>query len=257
MKPLPPPTPLPGKRTNFDDEEVKEEIKKLVKELYSEKSDAYELLVNKYKNLPKTYYLAEEVKYDLEREKEFIINNNSNVNVYFIPNYKNQTDGGKFLNVYINRVNNLDLDKILPLNLDEIVPPRLDIDSIEWWVQEKVDPTFKLVGGIILKKDETIGNVNIFRPNDGKIGVSKEEKEKMNKIDNLDNEILEKEEKLKKLNEEISEKEELSNNIDLEMNKIISINKKKALELYKHMLEEISTLESNVTSKKLTYKKED
>ena len=79
--------------------------------------------------------------------------------------------------IYINRVQNLDLSEILPLNLDEIVPPHIDIDSIEWYVRENYDDTFKAAGGIILNRDETIGAVNVFRPNDGKIGITKEEKE--------------------------------------------------------------------------------
>ena len=140
------------------------------------------MLFDKLSKLPKTYYLVDEINYSLARQKEFIGNSCSNVNVYFIPNEKSPIDGGRFYNCYINRVDNLDLSQILPLNLDEIVPPKMDIDSIEWYIQEKYDDTFKIAGGIILNKDETIGNVNVFRPNDGKIGITLEEKQKMDQI---------------------------------------------------------------------------
>ena len=35
--------------------------------------------------------------------------------------------------------------------------------------------SFKAVGGIILNHDETIGNVNIFSPNDGNVTISKDD----------------------------------------------------------------------------------
>ena len=160
---------------DINSEKARNEIMNITKKFYSEKADAYSLLFNKFKNLPRLNYLIEEINYSMERQKEFIINRDSNVNVYLIPNDKCPFEGGRFYNVYINRVHNLDLDKILPLNINELVPKKLDIDSIEWYVKEYIDDTFKLVGGIILNKDETIGNINIYKPNDGKVGVSLEE----------------------------------------------------------------------------------
>lgn len=227
----------------FDDDIVIEEIKNITNKLYPEKEDAYILLINKYKSLPKTNYLVEEINFSLEKQKVFIKNCSSNVNVYFIPNEKSPIDGGKFFNVYINRVDNLNLDDILPEDLSKISSPKMDIDSVEWYVQENFDPTFKLVGGIITNKDETIGNVNVFRPNDGKVGVSREEKEKINKIDDLD--------------KEIEEKEKTSEYIEEQMNQIINEYEKKALELQKQMLEQMVTLRNSISSKKLTLKKND
>ena len=232
---------LEGKK--FDDDIVIEEIKNITNKLYPEKEDAYVLLINKFKSLPKTNYLVEEINYSLEKQKIFIKNCSSNVNVYLIPNEKSPIDGGKFFNVYINRVDNLNLDDILPEDLSKISSPKMDIDSVEWYVQENFDPTFKLVGGIITNKDETIGNVNVFRPNDGKVGVSREEKEKINKIDDLD--------------KEIEEKEKTSEYIEEQMNQIINEYEKKALELQKQMLEQMVTLRNSISSKKLTLKKND
>jgi len=233
---------LEGKK--FDDDIVIEEIKNITNKLYPEKEDAYVLLINKFKTLPKTNYLVQEINYPFEKQKIFIKNCSSNVNVYLIPNEKSPIDGGKFFNVYINRVDNLNLDDILPEDLSKICSPKMDIDSVEWYVQENFDPTFKLVGGIITNKDEKIGNVNVFRPNDGKVGVSREEKEKINKIDNLDKEI------------EIKEK--TSKYIEEQMNQIMNEYEKKTLELQKQTLEQIASLRNSLTSnKKLTLKKDD
>lgn len=171
---------------SFDSEEVKTSLISIVERNYPEKKEeAYELLYTKISNLPRTNYMIEEINYSSERQKEFISRSSSNVNVYFIPNNKSPIEAGKFYNCYINRVDNLDLEKILPLNLDEIVPKTMDVDSIEWYVQEYYDETFKTAGGIILNKDETIGNVNIFRPSDGTIGITPEEKTKYDELEDL------------------------------------------------------------------------
>ena len=92
---------------------------------------------------------------------------------------------------YINRVENLDLGQILPLNLEEIIPEGMDVDTIEWYVQDRFDPTFKKAGGIILNKDETIGNVNIFKPSDGRIGITPEEHSKYKELEELGTQVKE------------------------------------------------------------------
>ncbi len=240
---------------SFDDNEVIEEINNIVNNVYPDKKDAEKLLIEKFKSLPRTNYIIDEVNYTLERQKEFIQNCTSNVNVYFIPNEKSPIEGGKFFNVYINRVDNLNLDDLLPEDLSKIASPKMGIDSVEWYVQEHFDPTFKLVGGIILNKDETIGNVNVFRPNDGKVGVSREEKEKINKIDNLDKEIDDKQEKLTKINSDITEKEKTSSYIEEQMENIIAEYENKAMELQRKMLESITSLKQ-LHQKKLILKKE-
>ena len=230
----------------WEDDVITVEINKIVSIRYPDKEDAANLLLNKLSKLPKTYYFVEEINYSLTRQKEFIGNRCSNVNVYFIPNSKSPIDGGRFYNCYINRVDNLDLSQILPLNLDEIVPPKMDIDSIEWYVQEYFDDTFKAAGGIILNKDETIGNVNVFRPNDGKVGVSIEEKEKLSKIEDLDKQIVERQERLDRVVEQVKIKEEQTVKVEDKIRKIIVAYEKKMLSLQMEMLKSIENLKQGL-----------
>jgi len=249
----------------FEDYEVRDEIRNITKLRYPDKEDAYELLLNKLSNLPRTYYLVDEVNYYTKKENEFISRQDSNVNVYFIENNKAPEDGGKFYNCYINRVGHLNLDEILPLDLDSIIPPKMDIDAVEWFVQEYADPTFKKAGAIILKQDETIGSINIFKPNDNKIGVTKEEKEKIDQISDLDKQILEKQELLAKLNEEIEakqaesarldeeieEKKQVSFRLDEDMETIIIEYETKAMDLQNEMMNSINAFKEEVVKKRV------
>lgn len=230
----------------WEDEIMISEIKKIVSNKYPEKEDAFNLLYNKLSSLPKTYYLVEEIKYSQERQAEFIGRGSSNVNIYFIPNNKSPLDGGRFYNCYINRVDNLDLSQILPLDLDSIVPPEMDIDSVEWYIQEHFDTTFKTAGGIILNRDETIGNVSVFKPDDGKIGVSPEEKEKMDEIDDLDKKIEEKRKILETLDSEIDTKQKKSQETEARMQQIIMDYEQKALALQTELLTNINSLKSDL-----------
>lgn len=176
----------------FEDKEVLSEIARMVLEYYPDKlEEAFSLLLGKLSHLPKIYYVAEEVREVLKKQDEFAVRGASNVNVYFIPNPKSPIEGGKFYNCYISRAKNLNLEDILPLNLEEIVPPSMDIDSVEWYVQEYYDPTFKTSGGIILNRDEEIGNVTVFQPSDGKIGITKEEKDKYDELEILSQKVKE------------------------------------------------------------------
>lgn len=227
----------------WEDEEIKQEVKRISTEKYPEKEDAYELLFKKLSKLPRTYYYVEEINYSQKRQTEFIGRGSSNVNVYFVPNSKSPSEGGRFYNCYINRVGQLDLSKILPLNLDDIVSPDTDIDEVEEIVK-KVDPTFKAAGAIILNKDETIGDVSIFRPNDGKVGVSPEEKERMDKIDNLDSQINEKQNLSTSLDKEINEKTKISHDIEAKMRQALLDYEKKALELQMEFMKNISELKA-------------
>lgn len=236
----------------FEDEAVINEIKNIAKNKYPEKTDAFELLYNKLSILPRVYYLVEEVNYAQKRQIEFIGRGSSNVNVYFIPNHKSPMDGGKFYNCYINRVGNLDLSQILPLDLDSIVPKGMDIDSVEWYVKNKFDPTFKAAGGIILNKDETIGNVSIFRPNDGTIGISLEEKEKLDEISNLDLQIEEKKRMLQSLNEEVETKEKQSQYVEDKIQQILSDYEKKALVLQAELLNSINSLKGKTNTNEVS-----
>ena len=230
----------------WEDEVVIEEVKRLAKTKYPEKDNAFDLLYSKLSSLPRTYYLVEEVNYSQKRQEEFIGRGSSNVNVYFIPNNKSPIDGGRFYNCYINRVGNLDLSEILPLDLDSIVPKNMDIDSVEWYVQQKYDKSFKAAGGIILNKDETIGNVSVFKPNDGTVGVSIEEKQKMDTISDLDLQIEEKKKELDLINQEIDDKEKKSSTLDSRMKELLVNYEKKALALQMELLKNISELKSDI-----------
>ena len=232
----------------WEDKEIIDALTKIAKESYPEKEDAFDLLYEKLSSLPRTYYLVEEIRYAQDRQVEFIGRGSSNVNVYFIPNNKSPIEGGRFYNCYINRVGNLDLSEILPLDLDSIVPPDMDIDSVEWYVQQNADPTFKTAGGIILNKDETIGNVSVFKPNDGTVGVSPEEKARMDQIDNLDAQIEEKRKILSYLDVEVNSKEEQSQAVDSRIQQILSDYEQKALALQAELLTNISALKSEFTS---------
>ena len=88
-------------------------------------------------------------------------------------------------------MDNLNLDQIIPLNLDELVPDGMDVDSIEWYIQEHYDETFKAAGGIILNKDETIGQVTVFQPSEGKIGITPEEQKRYEEIEQIGKKVKE------------------------------------------------------------------
>ena len=219
---------LEGKK--LDSDEIINELQNITKRYYPYDNKAFELLFDKLSGLPKTYYYVQEINYSKERQKEFIGRSNSNVNVYFVPNPKSPVEGGLFYNVYINRVDNLNLDKIIPLNLEEIVPKGLDVDSLEWYVQEHYDDTFKTAGGIILNKDETIGNVSVFQPSEGKIGVTKEEHSKYQELEEISGKV-----------KEIIEKKKKETDRFMEMQRSF-------LEFQKSMDEELSVLEKKIDS---------
>ena len=225
----------------WEDPVIIEEVKNITSKVYPDKDDAFDLLYNKLSSLPKTYYYVEEVNLALARQQEFIGRGSSNVNVYFLPNNNSPLDGGKFYTCYINRIDNLDLSSLLPLDLDSIVPEGIkkDTDSVEWYVQEKFDPTFKKAGGIILNKDEEIGNVNVFKPNDGKYGVTLEEKEKIDTISDLDKEIGDKK-------AELAETEEKATSVNNRMQEIITNYEKKALLLQKELLNSIKAMKEEL-----------
>ena len=233
---------------DWDDEEVIEEIERITKEKYPEKEDAFDLLYTKLSELPRTNYLIKEIEYSAERQQEFIGRSCSNVNVYFIPNEKSPIEGGKFYNCYINRVDNLNLEELLPLDLEEIVPPQMDIDSVEWYVQENYDPTFKAAGGIILNRDETIGKVNVFKPNDGKVGVDPEDKKKIDESNSLDNEIQEKKEILASLDDEIKVKTRKAQEVALLIDGILIEHENEMLQLQKRTAERIAELKREVSN---------
>ena len=227
----------------WEEEIVRNEISDICTKRYPEKDDAFKLLYDKLSDLPRTYYLVEEINESNRRQEEFTKRRCSNVNVYFIPNDKSPIDGGRFYDLYINRVDNLNLNSILPLDLDTISTLGQDNDSIEKFIQENYDKTFKRAGGAILNRDETIGNVSVFRPNDGTIGVSPEEKANMDKIEDLNKEIEEKTAVSLNLDIEIEEKQKKLAEADVLFDEF----KKDAFSLYKNFLENLGSLENKKT----------
>lgn len=140
------------------------------------------------------------------------------VNIYFVPNDKNKI-GGRFYNVYLNREERLDLAPFL----NSVV----DLDELETKVKEE-DDTFKVAGGIILKKDESIGSATIYTPDNGGINLNSEQQvayQKWIELDKISNDLYD--ERKKDMEEFISlqrqldekllkiqmEKQELSNQI--------------------------------------------
>ena len=224
---------LEGKK--LSDDEIKSELGKIVVKYYEDENVQFpfDLLYKKLSSLPKLDYYVEEVKEYTKIQNEFVKRGSSNVNVYMIPNDHSPLDGGKFYNIYISSAVDLNLEEILPLNLDEIVPPNMDVDAIEWYVRnhEKGDKTFKAAGGIILNKDESIGSVNVFKPADGKVGITPEEKKNYQQLEDLSKKLKEITDKSKKAKEEYlksqaSIDEEISS-IQTEITSLIEDNEKK------------------------------
>lgn len=86
------------------------------------------------------------------------------VNLYFVPNTKNET-GGQFYNLYINRGERLDLKPFLS-SID-------DISKLAKKVR-KEDKTFKSAGGMILKRDDEFQSVEVYSPDEEGINISPE-----------------------------------------------------------------------------------
>ena len=116
---------------------------------------------------------------------------------------------------------------------------------MEWYVQQKYDPTFKTAGGIILNRDETIGNVNVFRPNDGKVGVTPEEKAKMDQISDLDVQLEARKKELASVEASLDIKKQQTSEMDVQMRKILQAYEKSALELQMHFLGQIQALKDS------------
>lgn len=87
------------------------------------------------------------------------------VNLYFVPNTKNET-GGQFYNLYINRGERLDLTPFL----EEVD----DIGDLAKKVK-KEDKTFKSTGGMILKRDDEFQSVDVYSPDEEGINITPEE----------------------------------------------------------------------------------
>ena len=139
-------------------------------------------LYNKICSLPKLLYYVEEVRYSMATQKLFMERKPIDVNVYWIQSKKSPIDGGNFYEIYISRSGNL-------LDLKSIIPEDEDIDDVEKYVREKSDSSFKRIGGIILNRDETIGNISVFKPNTGNVEITPEEKDAYDTLEVLNTQL--------------------------------------------------------------------
>ena len=167
------------KDKKMSDPEVQTELREVINKNYdSNKSEAFSILKGKLSNLPRLDYYVEEVKYGTERQQEFIARGSSNVNVYFIPNPNTPPEGGNFYMCYISRKDEV-------LELEKVVPEDMDVEDIEKYIRENVDPTFKTSGAVILNRDEKLGEANVYRPSGGPVGITEEEKENYEQLETL------------------------------------------------------------------------
>lgn len=222
----------------YNGEAIVKELNRIADLRYPGKPGTARDLFEKLTVLPKTKYLIDEINAYKKKEKELKTYNDKNVNIYLLRNDKNKI-GGKFINIYTSRSDEVyDLDKMLPKSLP--------IDDVELVMQEKYDPTFKIGGGIILYKDETIGNINAYKIDDGSIGISPEEKEKMDRINDLDASIKEKEERISELDKNIDEKENLYKVIAKRLAYTISESRQKASVLTQELMDSIDDIERSL-----------
>ena len=85
-----------------------------------------------------------------------------------------------------------------------------------------------------------------YRQNDGKIGITLEEKQKMDQITNLDKQIEEKQIILSNIESDIEETQKKSRIVQDQMKNIITVYEKKALELQMEMLKSIEELKNEI-----------
>lgn len=236
----------------IDDEISKEEIKSLVTKYYPDKNDAFDLLYNKLRELPRTYYYVDEIVAFLNKRAQLILYSNTYSNLYLKLYLKNK-NGGRFFVIHSNQGDNYNFDEIVskfnkskypqePLNY-EIKED--DLNDLLKFARENYDSTFKRVGAIILSLGEKLRNINIYIPEVSQVYVDNKEKEKMDSISDLDKEIKEKEELLKLLNDKINNSKNEYNDLNNKIDSIISEYEEKAIKLQQEMMNSINDLKSN------------
>ena len=197
--------------------ECRNEIHRLTNMYYPDKDDAYELLYDKFNDLPKTAYYVEEIKKAVEKKSELIKNSNTFVNIYFVPNFKN-TSGGLFLDCYANQGEYLDLKNILPttvFNFDlpgtrENPDEPAKNDPISDYVKKNYDPTFRRIGGIILRLGERFRNISIVIPDLDQKLVSGDVKAALDKVANLDTIDVNSSDKLLLVDQKVGEEKQFA-----------------------------------------------
>lgn len=150
-----------------ESELIQLELEKICEEYFSE--DYYEAqtyLTNKFINSLEVNYTIKEVISALSKKSDLINSVKDNeAHMYFVPSMP-KNSGGKFYVSYMSKMEKLNLNKIVSEETgmdDDVIYSEL-VDALEDIIRYKYDPTFRRIGGLILKKNETIGSVTFFEP---------------------------------------------------------------------------------------------
>ena len=167
----------------IDSDIIKDCLRKIIKDgnyadTRRQRDNLIDRLISNYTSLNRLDYFIEEVNLCRQREQEFTTEKVIDVELYIIPTPNSPEKGGKHYTLFKNEVSNLDLTAI--------APSYSSLDELEEKVQ-KIYPSFKKVGGIILKSNERInlsssGNIKFYRDEVGKQLISTERKEKIKKL---------------------------------------------------------------------------
>lgn len=130
----------------------KEEIKSIVvNNKFKDTEEAYNLLLNRLSSLYRVYYFVEEINLKNKRTQEFLGENYLDINLYAFQTPNGPENGGVHYTLFKNSVDNLDINAIAPV--------WNDLDELEEKVRI-VDPTFKKIGGFIIRKNESFSDKN-------------------------------------------------------------------------------------------------
>ena len=144
-------------------------------------------LTSDYVNLNRLDYFIEEVNLCRQREQEFTTEKVIDVELYIVLTPNSPKNGGKHYTVFKNEVNyDLYDNKVSNLDIGSLAATSSSLDELEEKGQ-KISPTFKKVGGLVLKSNERIklpsdGNIKFYRDEVGKQLVSTERKEKIKEL---------------------------------------------------------------------------
>ena len=158
---------------------AKDELKKIIDN--NKIKTNFDLLHDKLSSLPRLNYLIEEIILIRKREKEFTNDEFIDIELYIVPTPNSPEHGGVHYTLFKNEVSNLDLKAL--------VPNYSSLDELEEKVRE-VSPSFKKIGGIILKQNERISlptgsNLKFYRGKVGEESIASAESDRLAKIEEL------------------------------------------------------------------------
>lgn len=158
---------------------VKDELKKVITNNKLKVNS--DLLHDKFSTLPRLGYLIEEISLIRKREKEFTNDEFTDIELYIVPTPNSPEHGGIHYTLFKNEVSNLDLKAL--------VPNYNSLDELEEKVRE-ISPSFKKIGGIILKQNERISlpigsNLKFYRGKVGEESIAVKESDRLAKIEEL------------------------------------------------------------------------